>query len=133
MDETFEIKKISPTISFMVNKTKLNERQDVLSQIYECYLASKNHRKIANWKRYVAWLKLSRIPNSEKAQSKFKKSKEFIREYKPATLAYKLSHIKTKDLYYILSIGKDMVNRKENFGGWLLGSIKTKSTVYPQI
>lgn len=57
------------------------------------------------------------IVNSERVNTK----------YKPLTgraLAIKTSHIPTKDLYYVLSVGKDYKNRKGSFSKFFFGSIK---------
>lgn len=64
--------------------------------------------------------------------------KEFVDEinkerintkWKPITgraVAMKTNHIKTKDLYYLLSICKDGKNRNGSFGKVFFGSIKVK-------
>lgn len=50
-------------------------------------------------------------------------------KWKPLTirgLAIKLSHLSTKDLYYMKSICQDYKNRGGSFGKCLFGSIKVK-------
>lgn len=42
-------------------------------------------------------------------------------------LAIRLSHIPTKDLYFLLSQGKDYKARNGSFGKFLWGSIKVKT------
>lgn len=103
-------------------KTKTSERAEIIKDIYAIYTSSTQrvHRKKANWKRYVRWLKENRTPDSKENQLKFKKSKRFIKEHDIKRFCFLISHLKEKDLYYVLSIGKDMENRKENFGAWIM-------------
>lgn len=121
MEEEVEIKKISSLIRYEPEKTTLNERQDILAQIHARYLLDKNLRKKENWTRYVQFLKENRTPDSKEMQAKFKKSRRFVKELDARSLAIRLAHIKTNDLYYIMSAGKD----QKNFSAWLLSSIKT--------
>ena len=44
------------------------------------------------------------------------------------TIVYFLSHIPTKDLYYVISIMKDKKARGESASAYLLGSIKSNGT-----
>lgn len=113
---------------FKLNNKKTSERAEIIKEIYEIYISKKqtNHRKKANWKRYIIWLKKNKIPDSKENQNKFRRSKEFIKTRDIKSFCFLLSHIKTKDLYYILSVGKDMENRDQNFSGYLLGNILNK-------
>ncbi len=48
-------------------------------------------------------------------------------KWKPLTgraIAIKVSHIPTKDLYYILSVGKDYKSRNGSFSKYFFGSLK---------
>ena len=59
------------------------------------------------------------IINSERVNTK----------YKPLTgrgLGIKLAHVETKDLYYVLSVGKDYKARNGSFSKYLFGSLKVK-------
>ncbi len=105
---------------------KRSERASIIEDIYNLYTSSiqRFHRKKANWKRYVQWLKENRLPDKKENQEKFKKSKKFIKEYDIKRFCFLVSHLKEKDLYYILSMGKDMENRNENFGAWIISNIK---------
>lgn len=61
------------------------------------------------------------IINSERVNTK----------YKPLTgrgLGIKLSHIETKDLYFILSVGKDYKARNGSFSKYFFGSLKVKKS-----
>ena len=56
-------------------------------------------------------------------------AERFGTTYKPTTgkrLAIQLSHIPTKDLYYITSQARDMKNRGESFSKYLFWAIKVK-------
>ncbi len=106
---------------FKIEK-KRSERAFLIEEIYNLY-TSKNqklHRKKANWKRYIEYLKENRTPNSKENQEKFKKSKKFIKEHDIKRFCFLISHLKEKDLYYVLSVAKDMENRNENFGAWIM-------------
>ena len=104
------------------NKKRISERAEIIKDIYTIYTSSvqRVHRKKANWKRYIAWLKQNKIPDSKENQLKFKKSKNFIKEHDIKRFCFLISHLKEKDLYYVLSIAKDMENRNENFGAWIM-------------
>lgn len=105
-------------------KSRFNsERQEVTSQIYELY---KLDTKRQNYKRYLKWLWENKKEKSNKMITEFKGTKYYIEPKKIRSFCFLISHIKTKDLYYLLSIGKDKLNRKENFGGWLHGEINKK-------
>lgn len=52
-------------------------------------------------------------------------------KYKPATIRFigiKMAHIPTKDLYAVISMGKDYKNRHGSFSKYLFGSLKVKQT-----
>lgn len=101
-----------------------SERNSILKDIYQIYQNERQQRKVANWKRYIQYLKNNRFPNNPIQQKIFKKSKLFIKELPPKVIAIKLSHIPTKDLYYVLSVCKDKARRNESAGAFIFGSIK---------
>lgn len=109
---------------YLKNKkfVKGSERNDILRQIYSFYDTQKEDitRRKANWKRYIEFLKENRLSDNTENQTKFKKSKKFIKKITPGTLAYFLSHIPTKDLYYILSVAKDKSFRNESVGSYVM-------------
>ena len=116
-------------LSNYLNTKKLvkgSERNDILRQIYSFYDTGQEEylRKKENWKRYIAFLKENRMPNTQENQTMFKKSKKFIKKMSPATLAYFLSHIPTRELYYILSVVKDRSFRNEGIGVYIMGLTK---------
>ena len=115
---------------FKIEKQKTSERAELLKEIFSIYTSKQqeHHRKKANWKRYVQWLKKNRTPESKENQTKFKKVKTkdggFIKTHNIKSFCFLLSHLKTKDLYYVLSVGKDMENRNENFSAWIMSNNK---------
>lgn len=122
--EQSEIK--NPFINYKKEKVKKSERADTISKIYDIYTSPTQRliRKKENWKRYVKWCKMNKQPNSKESQAKFKKSKLYIKEHPVKTICYFISHIPTKDLYFLLSVGKDMENRNQNFSRYLINQTK---------
>lgn len=63
------------------------------------------------------------IPHTPESVEKFKKVKSgvyhLIEEWNVTTFSVKISHIKTHDLYYILSVARDKENRCQPIGAWL--------------
>lgn len=108
---------------FKVEKKKGSERNDILKQIYAFLNTEKevNLTKRANWKRYIAYLKASRLKNSAEEVKKFKKSKDFIKPMSAPSMAFFLSHIPTKDIRYVLSVVKDKSFRNESVGAYIKG------------
>lgn len=104
-------------------KKKLNPRNDILKQIYSFYDTEQEtiHRKRANWKRYIDNLKSNKIKDSIEAQKSFKKSKLFLKKHSDKSIAFFLSHIKTDDLWYILSVAKDLTYRNKSVGAYIIG------------
>lgn len=115
--------KVSNSYDFKPTKKKLNPRNDILKQIYAFYDTEQEVilTKKANWVRYVANLKLRKVKDSIEQQRAFKKSKLFIRKMSPSSMAFFLSHIPTKDLWYILSVAKDKSFRNESVGAYIMG------------
>lgn len=67
--------------------------------------------------------------NKERSQTKFyvKDGKKIkVRPLTVVELNFRLSHIPTKDLYYLKSICLDSKNRGQSFSKCLFGSIKVK-------
>lgn len=114
--------------NFQIKKQKTSERAELIKEIYEIYTSDTQriHRKKENWKRYIQFLKENRIPDSKQAQSKFKRSKKYIREHNIKSFAYFISIIPTPDLYYILSVAKDMNNRNQNMSAWIISNLVNK-------
>lgn len=110
-------------VSFGVSKKRGSERNDVVRQLYQLYDSGQEDtlRKKDNWKRYVAWLKENKIRDSKELQEKFKRNKKFLKKISEKNFAFFLSHIPTKDLYYVLSICKDLAIRNKSIGKYIIG------------
>lgn len=104
---------------------RMNERDEPFNELFALYTSpvQRNLRRIENWKRYRLWLMSKRIPHNPENVAKFKKAKtglnHFIQEFSVSTFAVKISHIKTGDLYYCLSIARDKEHRGYSIGAWL--------------
>ncbi len=107
-------------------KLEKSERAQVIKEIYSIYtsMGERKLRKIENWKRYCQWAKDNRVPKGPEGIKKFKKTEFFIKESNIGSFCYFISHIKTKDLYYLLSVCKDKDNRGQSCGAWLFSSVK---------
>jgi hypothetical protein len=103
-------------------KEKGSERSSIIKEIYKFYQDDKQNRKKENWKRYCQWCRDNHKPKG--SEQSFKKTKLYIKELPVKVIAIKLSHVPTKDLYYIKSECFDKFSRGENVGSYLLGSIK---------
>lgn len=98
-------------------------RNDLFKQIYSFYYTEQEKmlKKKANWKRYVQYLKDYKLPNTFDNQKKFKKSKFFIRKMTDKQMAcFFLAHVKTDDLWFVLSVAKDKAFRKESVGAYIM-------------
>lgn len=111
-------------------KKRTSERAELIKELYALYQSprQKNHRKKANWKRYCAWCKTQKNADSENARKAFKKSKQYLREQRINTFCFFLSPIPTKDIYYLLSVAKDMENRNQDLSSYLMGNLMQKNT-----
>jgi len=107
-------------------KKRLTERSVLIDDIYGVYTSNQERtfRKQENWKRYVKWLKSNRTPHSHDMMIRFKESKLFIKEMNYKTLAWKLSLIPTRDLYYIRSEALNIHQAGKKFSTWLFYSLK---------
>lgn len=110
---------------------KEQERDAPFNELYSLYtsVTQKELRRIENWKRYILWLKAHKIKHSKESVQKFRKTKSvsklyikgasFISELDVRGFAVKISHIKTDQLYYCLSIARDKDHRGEPINAWL--------------
>lgn len=118
-----DIKSILKNRSENISNPK-SQRAEIISQIYEYYLLD---NKKQNWKNYIKWLKCNKLKHSKDNMSIFKKTKEYHKNIPIKSFcSFWLSHIKTFDLFYILSIAKDKNNRNESFNKWLFWSLKSR-------
>lgn len=105
-------------------KPKISQRSDLLRQIYEYYQKS---YKINTWHNYLKWLKENKKEVSKETQDEFRKTKIYHKQIDIRSFcSFWLGHIPTKDLWYLLSIAKDMENRNQNFNKWLFWALKVK-------
>lgn len=114
-----------------IKKTpKTSERSLNIEELYKLYtsVTERKLRRIENWKRYRLWLMNNRIPHSPENVTKFRKVKtgvnKFIDEYGISSFAFMTSHIKTSDLYYVLSVARDKNHREQSIGAWLFAKPK---------
>jgi len=113
-------------------KLEKSERAQITKEIYQIYTSPSEriHRRKENWKRYVAWLKKNRKKHTNETVIEFKKTAnkkmegKYLQEYK--SLWYLTSHIKTKDLYYILSEMKSNLNRGKSASAYIINSTRVK-------
>lgn len=119
---------LNPFANVILEEPKLqkSERAQLNFEIYQIYTSPTQTRlrKKENWKRYIQFLKDNRMPDSTKAQAKFKRTKRFIKTHSKGSMAYLTSHLSKLDLRHCLSVGKDMDRRGENFSAWLLSTGK---------
>lgn len=101
------------------------QRNELMKQIHDCYIKDKWLSDRANCAK---WLSIKRLsPTKENVDVWKKQSGEYYKPITPASLAsFWLGHIKTEDLFYIVSIAKDKINRKENFVKWLFWSLRAE-------
>ena len=103
-------------------KKRGSKRADIIKDIYSLYVEDKLGRKKENWKRYIKYLKHYHLADTPKERSIFKKTRGtggFIPEHKIGSFCFLISHIKTDDLFIILSNAKDMRHREMNYGGYI--------------
>lgn len=106
------------------------KRKDLIKELYEVYVLE---NKFENYFRYRHYLKKNKKINTKEIVEEFKKAKlpqntKYIKPFTDTFFAIRLSHIPTEDLYYLISVEKDIINRKGykkcSFSKWLFFSIK---------
>lgn len=116
LDEIEKLKKEVPRPIFK------SERAELLNQLYTFY--EKDYKK-QTWKEYIIWLRNNNKKHSNDSINDYKKI-----AYKKITIksfcSFWLSHIPTKDLYYLISIARDCDNRNVSFNKWLFWSLRKK-------
>lgn len=80
--------------------------------------------KIVNERQYVISLFVEEINKERPCSYKVNGKKKTLGLIAPRAVAIKVSHIPTKDLYFVLSEGKDYKNRHGSFSKYFFGSIK---------
>jgi len=101
-----------------------SEREEQLKILYSLYSESWKRNTL---KSYNKWRK--QLPDTKENKAKFRKTKLFFRKTSQRTLAIRLAIAKTslQDLYWLNSIGRDMLNRKQNYARYLMGRLKVKN------
>lgn len=104
----------------------LSERATLFKELYSYY---EDSYKKNSWSNYIGWLKENHIKHSKDSVEQFKKTKLHRKQIDIKSFcSFWLGFIKTKDLYYLISIAKDKQNRNENFNKWLFWAIKVENT-----
>ena len=103
-------------------KKTLNQQQELFAELYNYY--EKDYKKQA-WKSYVQWLKQNRIKHNKISIQEYKKI-AFKKITVKSFCSFWLSFIPTVDLWYLVSIAKDMDNRGQSFNRWLFWAIKVQ-------
>ena len=104
-------------------KIKKSQRAELIDGIYTLYCSPTQNllRKKENWKRYVKNCKENGLNIKDtKNVEKFKKNKLFIKVLPIKAFCFKLSHIKTLDLFYVLSESKDRNRREQSIAKFIL-------------
>lgn len=114
--ELLNFKDFPKEVAPLSNKEK---REILLREIYDFYKGEYDKRRKENWKRYIAWLKENRIPDSKDNQRKFKRTKRYIREMSFESMKWLLRHIPLRDLPYFTSTGREFYYTGRSFGAWL--------------
>lgn len=95
-----------------------SQRAEILGEVYEHYLYWNKNSNIKTF--------LSMYKNTKANQELFKKSKAYYPPMEVRVLAVKLSFLSVSDLYFVVSMAKDMRVRKQNFNKWLFWAIKAQ-------
>lgn len=102
-----------------------SSRTEMIAKLYDFY---EKDKKRLDHIAYAKWLFRNRYKPSPQNIEKWKATIEFRKPITPASFAsFWLGHIRTGDLYYLLSIAQDMENRKKSFNKWLLWSLNPKN------
>lgn len=106
-------------------RKKITQRGFYTQEIFDIYSSETQRlfRKKENWKRYCNWARENHLADTKENQTKFKKTKLFIKEHSLKTICYFLAPIPTSSLDYIVSVAKDMQNRNQNFSGYLMSNL----------
>jgi len=113
---------IKDIISSKITKTvEKSQRAELIKELYSLYCSPVQNklRKIENWKRYVKYCKENKL-NLKENVDKFRKNKLFIKILPIKAFCFKTSHIKTQDLWYVLSVARDKNGREQSIAQFLL-------------
>jgi hypothetical protein len=117
-----------PTIEYYLamKRGERSEREKLLNDLYSLYdtMQEAQLRKMENIRRYKLWLKERRVKNTKENQEAFMRSRSFCRKIPKSRFWYFVSHIPTKDLYYILSVSRGKFHRGESIGAFIFSLVK---------
>lgn len=117
------MEQIQNLIKLPIPKKVRSQRADILSQIIAIYRDPKEDilRKKLNFSTFIAYCKRYRLRwKDQSTQSEFKRSKLYLKPLTDTRIAIILSKLSLKDLYYVLSVCKDRLNRSENVGAYIV-------------
>lgn len=101
--------------------TRTQKREIILTEIYSYYLADKDNRKRANWKKYREWCIETHRSDTKENQKAFTRTKIYIKEMNFNSFKWVLKHLPLEDFYVVLSEVKDRSNRGNNVSSFLGG------------
>jgi hypothetical protein len=103
-------------------KKERSERSMLLNDIYNLYDSEQETklRKMDNIKRYKAFLRNNRERNTPDAQQRFMKSAMYRKKLEKNRFWFFVSHIPTKDLYFILSVCRDRHHLGRSIGAYIM-------------
>jgi hypothetical protein len=101
--------------------TRTQKREIILQEIYSYYLADKDNRKRANWKKYREWCIETHRPDTKDNQKAFTRTKLYIKEMNYNSFKWCMRLWPLEDFYVVLSEVKDRSNRGNNVSSFLGG------------
>ncbi len=102
-----------------------SERAELFKELYGFY--ERSYKK-NTWSDYLAWLRRNRFRHSSERVVQYEKDKSY-RKIIPVSsfCSYWFGFLKTSDLYYLISVVRDMEHRGMNVNRWLFWAIKPKA------
>lgn len=100
-----------------------SQRAELFKQLYSYY---EQDYKIQTWKEYIKWLKQNKLKhnsNTLKEYSKIAYPKISVSSF----CSYWLGFMPTQDLFYLASVMRDFINRKQSCNKWLFFNLKCKN------
>lgn len=100
-----------------------SERASLIKEIYSYY---ELQWKKDTFHNYLKWAREHKYPNTIEFREDFKNTKNYFpkKEMKEFCSRYMCFIKENRDLNYVISIAKDMQNRKQNFNKWLFWALK---------
>jgi hypothetical protein len=102
-----------------------SQRNELMKQIHEIYLKDAETQDRIRCKNWLVVKRLNPMIPKNVQLWKDTSGEYYKNKITPASMAsYWLSHVPTEDLFFLVSIGKDKLQRKESFNKWLFWAIK---------